>query len=143
MGLEIVHVTADTTDVLARIADDVFDYAIDKDHLERFCACEDALMFVAVDDGLVVGQVRGYVHRQPDTINQLYLDNLGVAPAFQRRGIATRLVKALLDLGATRGCKDVWLGTEANNDQARQFYRSLGLYESEIIMFANFRDDDA
>ena len=57
----------------------------------------------------------------------LYILTLGVEEAFRRRGVATRLVKAALDV-ATRmhGCTVAYLHTIEYNHPAIQFYSSLG-----------------
>lgn len=142
MSVTIIRVTADTAGMLRRVAEDVFDDEIDAARLSAFCAAEDALLLVAVANGQVVGQARAFVHRQPDSADQLYIDNLGVTPSHRRQGIATRLMRALAGEGAKRGCEDVWLATERGNAEARSFYRSLDLFESGVVMFANFEDDD-
>jgi ribosomal protein S18 acetylase RimI-like enzyme len=142
MAVEIVRIDEGNMERLTDIAPEVFDYAIDARFLSRFCASPQSLLYVAIADGAVVGQARAYVHLQPDSPDQLYIDNLGVTPAWRRQGVATELVRALLDEGAARGCEQIWLATESDNAEARGFYRSLGLFESEVAMFANFSEED-
>lgn len=139
---EIVLVDAETTSLLDTVAEDVFDDDIVPSLLAAFVADPHHLMTIAIVDGVVVGQARGIVHLQPDGKNQLYIDNLGVAPGLQRRGIATRLMTAMITAGEAQGCEDVWLGTEVHNAQACGFYRSFGLKQSMMVMFANFDEDD-
>ena len=83
--VEIVRVTKDNTDVLGKVAPDVFDAAIEPKLLAGYVEESNHLMFVAVADGLVVGQLIGVVHRHPDKPAELYLDNLGVEPDFRWR----------------------------------------------------------
>ncbi|MEZ5557931.1 MAG: GNAT family N-acetyltransferase [Pseudomonadales bacterium] len=64
------------------------------DGLRRYLARPDHLMFVAIADGCVIGQVLAVVRYHPDKPTELYVDDLGVAPEHQRRGIATRLMRA-------------------------------------------------
>ncbi|MDJ0948067.1 MAG: GNAT family N-acetyltransferase [Alphaproteobacteria bacterium] len=109
-----------------QVAEDVFDHEVDPERLARYLDEPNHLMCVAVHDGLVVGQVRAVVHKHPDRAAELYIDNAGVAPAFQRNGIATRLVAEIVRRGRARGCEDVWVGTEPDNEAAVAFYRSLG-----------------
>lgn len=111
---------------LDRVAADVFDHAINRKQLAVYLREPSHLLFVAVCDGEVVGQARGMIHLHPDAPNELYIDNLGVTPAFQRQGIGTKLIKALLQAGKEQGCVEAWVGTETDNEPARKLYESLG-----------------
>ena len=65
MRVEIVRIGASNRHALTRVAADVFDDDIDPERLAAYCAMEEAILVVAIADGVVVGQARGYVHRQP------------------------------------------------------------------------------
>lgn len=138
MAIDVVRIEAGNVRLLGRIADDVFDNEINSARLATYCAMPDAIFHIAMDGDLVVGQARGFVHRHPDAADEFYIDNLGVAPGYRRRGIATQLMRALLDEATSRGCVDIWLSTEPYNDEALGFYRSLGLNETPMTLFANF-----
>lgn len=142
MPVQIVHVTSDNRHVLDHVAEDVFDADIDADRLSAYLARPEHIMVVAVLDGLVVGQARAVLHHHPDIESECYVDNLGVSPAHQRQGIATQLMNVLIALGQAHGCTEIWLGTEADNQQAVGFYRAYGLIESPVVMFANFEEDE-
>jgi ribosomal protein S18 acetylase RimI-like enzyme len=120
--IEIRELTPETTALLENVAEDVFDAPIHPQRLARYLAAGDHLMLLASDGDVVVGQIRAMVHFHPDEPAQLYIDNLGVAPAWQRRGIARQLVAAMLEKGREYGCEAVWVGTEADNDAANALY---------------------
>ncbi len=65
----------------------------------------------------------GTIIRHPDKAPWLFLNELGTRDSHVRRGIATALVHAMLDLARTRGCTDVWLGTDPDNAAALCLYR--------------------
>ena len=65
-----------------------------------------------------------YVH--PDKRPQLFVNEVGVDPAWQRRGIGRRLMNALLDHGRTLGCTEAWVATEQNNAAGRGLYLAAG-----------------
>lgn len=133
---EIVLVTPERRVLLSgSIADDVFDDDMDADALATFLDAPGHALFVALEDGVVVGQARGCVHLQPDGPPQLYIDNLGVAPAHKRRGIATGLVRALMAWGRSQDCALVWVSTEPDNAEGLAFYRSLGLAAKTMTWF--------
>ncbi|ESW95363.1 hypothetical protein X769_29545 [Mesorhizobium sp. LSJC268A00] len=56
-------------------------------------------MIVALADGIVVGQCAAVIHRHPDKVSELYIDELGVSPAYQRHGIARKMLDAMFALG--------------------------------------------
>ncbi len=121
----------------AKIADDVFDAPINAERLATYLKNDLHHMVVARIDGIVVGQARAILHLHPDEPNELYVDNLGVTPTHQRHGIATKLMQALFDWGKERGCIELWLGTEADNESALGFYRALELDETPMAMFSD------
>lgn len=83
-------------------------------------------MILAFDDGLVVGQCAAVMHRHPDKVTELYIDEVGTAGTHLRQGIATRMVEAMFDWGRELGCREAWLGTELDNLEANGLYRKLG-----------------
>lgn len=92
-------------------------------------------MVLALDSNLVVGQVRAIMHFHPDLPTELYLDNLGVDPAYQHRGIATKLMTKNIQLGKEKGAEEIWLGTEPDNDQGVSFYKAKGMKIEQMVMF--------
>lgn len=125
-AVDIRAVAPEGAGLFARVADEVFDAPILPDRLAAYLADPMQAMVVAVADGMVVGQARGAVVRNPDEGDVFYIDNLGVAPDFRRRGIASRLIDALADVARARGCEVMWVGTEPDNLPARGLYRRRG-----------------
>lgn len=136
MTFAIHHITPNTTALLSHVDPDVYDHAIDPARVAAYAADPLHAMFVAVEDGLVVGQIRGSVHLQPDRAPDLYIDNLGTAPSRQRRGIASELMRAILAWGESKGCTYAWVATETDNDQAKGFYAAQAFTHGTIAMFA-------
>jgi ribosomal protein S18 acetylase RimI-like enzyme len=130
------RVSPDQSALLQNIAPDVFDAAVDTTRLERYLHTPGHLLMVAIADGLVVGQIAGHVHLHIDAEPDLYVDNLGVAPAWQRQGIARRLLEGLRDWGRGHGCAQVWIVTETDNLPAQSLYRSSGLAQTDVVMFS-------
>ncbi len=72
----------------------------------------------------------------PDEPNpEMFLNELGVDPAFQRRGIATALIKELIELCRSRGCSEMWLGTEKENTPAIRTYETTGAKREDFVLF--------
>ena len=122
--IEIRELTPENAALLDNVAEDVFDAPIHPERLARYAAEPGHLMLLALDGDRVVGQIRAVVHFHPDEPAQLYIDNLGVSPSWQRRGIARRLIGAMLERGRAQGCEAAWVGTEMDNDAANALYRA-------------------
>jgi ribosomal-protein-alanine N-acetyltransferase len=61
-------------------------------------------------------------------IDEGHILNLAVHPDFRRRGIATALMKEILDELRERGCRLLYLEVRSSNFIARRFYESLGFW---------------
>ncbi|MDZ7632538.1 MAG: GNAT family N-acetyltransferase, partial [Gemmatimonadaceae bacterium] len=57
---------------------------------------------------------------------ELFINEAGVAEAYQSQGIGRRLVAALLAHAATLGCNSAWVLTDQGNDAARRMYAAAG-----------------
>ena len=136
MPVSIHHITPANTALFDNVDPDVFDHPIDPARLAAYVADPLHAMFVAVEEGRVVAHIRGIVHLQPDRASDLYIDNLGTAPSHQRRGIAARLMRALLAWGEAQGCTYAWVATEIENDQAHGFYAAQDFEHGAIAMFS-------
>ncbi|TPM30159.1 GNAT family N-acetyltransferase [Mesorhizobium sp. B2-3-4] len=110
--------------LVMRIAPDVFDEPVRPDRLAAYLAAPGHFMVVAFADGLVVGQCAAVIHRHPDKVSELYIDEVGVSPAFQRQGIARKMLDAMFEIGKQNGCEEAWVGTEPDNGPARALYEA-------------------
>jgi aminoglycoside 6'-N-acetyltransferase I len=112
--------------VLAAVADDVFDGPVDPRWAAEFVADPRHHLAVALADGVVVGMASGVHYVHPDKPPELWVNEVGVAPAYQNRGIGRRLLRALFARGRAVGCATGWVGTAADNAAARRLYRAAG-----------------
>jgi ribosomal protein S18 acetylase RimI-like enzyme len=130
-GIEIKRLLPVDAHVLAQVAEDVFDEPINPERARDYLAQAHNCLIVALDGTLVVGQARAMVHLHPDKPPELYIDNLGVAPAYRRRGIGRVMVEKLLAWGRDEGCTEAWVGTETDNGPAHALYMALGSAPAE------------
>jgi ribosomal protein S18 acetylase RimI-like enzyme len=137
-GLEIIRLSPDNAGLLDRVAEDVFDEPVRPDRLAAYLAEPGHIMLVAVSDGIVVGQCAAVVHRHPDKVTELYIDEVGVSPAFQRKGIARAMVEKMLAIGKELGCGEAWVGTEPDNLPARGLYERLDVRSGEAETFVMY-----
>jgi aminoglycoside 6'-N-acetyltransferase I len=136
MTIEIRRLTLADAALFDRIADDVFDHAIDRDRLAAFLATPGHYFIAALADGRMIGQLAAVLHRHPDRRPiELYVDELAVAPAWRRRGIARRMLDAAFALGRELGCEELWVATEPDNLPARGLYETRGAPAEPVVMY--------
>lgn len=125
MAIELKRMRPGDEPAFSQITSDVFDEPIHPERLAAYLRAPGHLMILAFDDGVVVGQCAGVIHRHPDKVTELYVDEVGAASTHLRQGIATRLVEAMFDWARELGCREAWLGTELDNLEANGLYRKL------------------
>ncbi len=79
-------------------------------------------MIVALADGIVVGQCAAVIHRHPDKVSELYIDEVGVSPPSSARASRDKMLDAMFAIGREHGCKEAWVGTEPDNVAACALY---------------------
>lgn len=138
MPITIRRITAADIALFGNIAEDVFDEPVVPERLAAYLAEPGHIMVLAFDGPLVVGQCVGVVHRHPDKVAELYVDEVGTATAYLRQGIATRMLTELFAWGRELGCAEAWLGTELDNDAANALYRNFR-GEEDTIKYYEFK----
>jgi ribosomal protein S18 acetylase RimI-like enzyme len=126
MAIEIVQLTPANIDLLSNVGEEVFDHDIVPAQAMAYTSAPGHMMVVALDGDVVVGQIAGVIHHGIDRPSELYIDNLGVEPSHQRRGIARSLLDQLVAIGKAEGCVEAWVLTETDNEPARGLYSTRG-----------------
>jgi len=111
--------------LFANVAAGVFDEPVVPGRVAAYLAEPGHLMILAFDGDLVVGQCAAILHKHPDKVDELYIDEVGVADAYHRRGIARAMLSAMFDWGRERGARESWVGTEPDNVAANALYRGF------------------
>lgn len=122
-----------------RAASDLFDAPPLAAATERFLAEPTHHLLFAYDDtGRAVGMISGVETTHPDKGTEMFVYELGVAPAARLQGVATELVRALAALARERGCYGMWVGTEPDNSAAQATYRRAGATEEAPFVLLNW-----
>jgi GNAT superfamily N-acetyltransferase len=71
---------------------------------------------------------------------EVWINEVGVAPSHQRRGIAKSMLNVVLDLARSLNCSEAWVLTERENAPAMRLYATAGAKESasEAVCFTFF-----
>jgi ribosomal protein S18 acetylase RimI-like enzyme len=112
--------------VLDRVADDLFDEAVQPALARELLSDPRHHLAVALDDGLVVGFASGVHYVHPDKPAELWINEVGVAESHQQRGLAKELLRTLLSAARELGCTQAWVLTDRDNTAAMRLYASAG-----------------
>ena len=134
MALEIKVLQGSDAHVLRTVADGVFDAPVDASLGTEFIHDPRHHLCVATENGVVVGFASAVHYVHPDKPNQLWINEVGVAPDHQGKGVAKRILSALLARGRDLGCTEAWVLTDEDNAAARALYRAVGGTEAPQIM---------
>lgn len=125
VAVEIVRLDSENVGLLEHIAPEVFDYEIKDPYLDAFMSDPRHTLFLATEDGTVVGMTSSFEYFHPDKPPQLFINEVGVALTHRRRGIGRRLVEATMEFAKGRGCVYAWLGTDSDNESGRACFGSV------------------
>lgn len=138
MPIEIRILRGGEEALLDHVAPGVFDDPINPQRAKEFLNDPRHHLAVAIDDGFVVGFASAVHYVHPDkAYPELWINELGVSPTYQNRGIGKSLMRLLLQVARELGCVEAWVLTERDNQPAMHLYGSLGGEEAppETVMF--------
>lgn len=119
-------ITATDAHLLANIADAVFDDVIEASWCDEFFADPRHHLAAAFDGSMVIGMASGVHYLHPDKPPEMFVNEAGVALAYQNLGVGRRLLTALLAHAASLGCESAWVLTDESNAAARRMYAAAG-----------------
>ncbi len=137
MAVEIRILGPGDESVLARVAPNVFDNAVDAALSAEFLNDARHHIAVAIDDDVVVGFASAIHYVHPDKSPELWIDEVSVAPTHRKHGVGKQLLHALFSVGREHGCGTAWVLTDRSNAPAMRLYTSVGGAEApdEIVMY--------
>ena len=126
MGTDIRMLGPEDEAVLRRVAPGVFDHDVDPGLSSELLRDPRHHLAVALESGTVVGFASGVHYVHPDKPAELWVNEVGVAPTHQRRGLGRELLMALFARGRELGCREAWVLTSPANGAAVRLYESVG-----------------
>lgn len=136
MDVVIRVLRATDADILGHVAPGVFDDSIDQQLSSEFLSDPRHHLVVALDAGKVVGFASAIHYVHPDKPPELWINEVGVAPTHERRGIGKRLLRALFEVARDLNCKGAWVLTDESNTPALRLYTAVGGHPSAQVMFS-------
>ncbi|MFJ9825992.1 GNAT family N-acetyltransferase [Streptomyces sp. NPDC101160] len=112
----------------------LYDAAPREEWAAAFLAAPGHVLLIAyAADGSPAGFVSGIEMRHPDKGVEMCLYELSVDEAHRRRGVGRALTEALAAEARTRGCYDMWVGVDTDNEPALRTYRSAGAADEGVF----------
>ena len=122
MNCKIEVVTSETdAGQLAEIERECFAHPLEEKQIRSLLGDEKNIFLAAREGGLLTGSV--WVQT---VLDEGYIGNVAVRPAFRRRGLADALLNALHGLGRERGLSFLTLEVRAGNAPAIALYEKNG-----------------
>ena len=87
----------------------------------------DCCWFAAMEGGTLAGYA-GF----RSVLDEGYISNVAVSPALRRQGVATALIRAMLEEGTRRRLRFLTLEVRVGNAPARRLYERLGFREAGL-----------
>ncbi len=103
-----------------------FDDGVLPDETRRFLVDQRHHLLLGYIDDRPAGFVSAVEVFHPDKRAELFLNEIGVVDEARRRGVARALIEELKRLGRERGCGNIWVLTDEDNEAAMGLYRSTG-----------------
>ncbi len=94
-------------------------------------------VWLALDDGRAVGLLTAHVYEPAPVfapLTLIYVDDLYVAPAARRSGLAGRLLDAARQWGAEVGATELRAGVLASNPAGRAFWERQGATDFSVTV---------
>ena len=95
--LDFRILTAADITILDHVAPDVFDDDLQPTLVSEFLRDDRHHLAVAIDNGQLVGFASGVHYVHPDKPSELWINEVGVAPSHQGRGIGKAVMRTLLE----------------------------------------------
>jgi GNAT superfamily N-acetyltransferase len=126
LSCEIRVLEAGDEALLLNATQGVFDNPVVPGLAREFLADPRHHIVVAIVDGRVVGFASAVHYVHPDKPAELWINEVGLAPPFRRRGLGRQLLQRLFRVGTALGCSEAWVLTDRANPGAQALYASVG-----------------
>ena len=102
--------------------------------LQNLLGNDDFIVFVAEENGEIIGGLTAYVLHQYYSPKPLaYLYDLAVKNSFRRRGIGRKLIDALEAFCEKHGFEEMFVQAHEDDEHAIDFYRSFEVLHEEKV----------
>ncbi len=107
------------------------------EYLQSLLEKETVIFYVAIIDNKVVGGLTAHI--LPSTYfpsSEVYIYDLAVRTAFQRKGIGRQLIGVLKEYCASLRLKEVFVQADLEDQHAIEFYQATGGIAESVVHFS-------
>jgi len=106
------------------------------EYLNKLLGQDAFIALACIVDGIVVGGLVAYeLKKFEQQRSEIYIYDLAVREAHQRKGVATALVRKLQGMVRSRGAYVIFVQADKPDDGAIAFYRSLTDHQEDVFHF--------
>lgn len=104
--------------------------------LQAIIDAPDSVLFIATDDGAIVGSLTLGLYRIPTGV-KAWIEDVVVDDAARGKGVGDALNRAALEEARARGAKHVSLTSRPSREAANRLYQRLGFepYDTNVYRF--------
>jgi aminoglycoside 6'-N-acetyltransferase I len=137
MSVVIRLLSEDDSALVCGAVEGVFDHVPRESLTAEFLRDARHHLVGAVEEGRLIGFVSAVHYVHPDKAAELWINEVGVAPAYQGKGVGRKTLDAMLARGRELGCGNAWVLTDRGNAAAMRLYAAAGGVKAtkETVMF--------
>jgi len=122
---------------LLNAAEGVFDNPVNEVYAREFLDGPRHHIVVAIMDEVVIGFASAVHYIHPDKPRELWINEVGVAPAQHGKGVGKAIMQEMLGLAKRIGCFNAWVLTDRSNAAGNGLYKSVGglAAEGDTVMY--------
>lgn len=132
------HVDDDLVDAFARLIPQLSSSSSppDREALAAIVENPHSVLFLALDDGVIVGSLTLAFYRIPTGV-KAWIEDVVVDDSARGKGVGDALNRAALVEAAERGAKNVSLTSRSSREAANRLYQRLGFepYETNLYRY--------
>jgi ribosomal protein S18 acetylase RimI-like enzyme len=136
-GFKIRQLRASDVPAVQAIDKRLTERATTWDNVDIYLAGEPLVSFVAEQDGEIIGFLLGDVKSYEFGLAESgWIETIGIDPAYQRRGIGARLIRAFVDHCRRIGINTVHTLIKHDDEEMQAFFLRNGFERGEFISMA-------
>ena len=125
---------------LIRIFDEVFELngsgIPEESYLESLLQKDAFIAFAAMSDQEVAGGLTAYeLPKYHSASSEIFIYDIGIRPAFQRKGVGKELLKVVKDYARRKGITEVFVAAHEEDTHALDFYHAAGGLPEKVVHF--------
>jgi len=122
--------------VLAHVFEEPTDIP-DESYLEKLLAKPEFIALAVFNGTEIIGGLTGYeLQKYYRRHSEFFLYDIAIDPAFQQRGLGTRLIVRLKEICLQKGITEFFVDAHLSDTHALKFYESFTQRQDQVVQFS-------